>query len=99
MNRDERSHNYGNNIVYSTVKELGFDFLRDNLSHSFQNMIQKSFDVAIIDEADQILVDESITPLIVSSAKPVSRRGIYKSNSVIKDLVSLQQKEITDLVK
>ena len=99
MNRDERSHNYGNNIVYSTVKELGFDFLRDNLSHSFQNMIQKSFDVAIIDEADQILVDESITPLIVSSAKPVSRRGIYKSNSVIKDLVSLQQKVITDLVK
>lgn len=99
MNREERRHIYGNNIVYSTVKEIGFDFLRDNLSYSLQNKIQKSFDVAIIDEADQILIDESITPLIVSSTKPVSRRGIYKSNSVIQDLISLQQNVITNLVK
>lgn len=68
INRDERKAAYKADITYATNNELGFDYLRDNLSFSREEMVQRNFNFAIVDEVDSILVDEARTPLIISGA-------------------------------
>ena len=63
---DERKHAYNCDITYATNNELGFDFLRDNMKFSFEQMVQRPFNYAIVDEVDSILIDEARTPLIIS---------------------------------
>lgn len=62
----ERSISYQSDIVYTTNKEVGFDYLKDNLKKRPKELILPEFDVAIIDEADSILIDEANTPLVIS---------------------------------
>ena len=90
MNDDERGAAYGADIVYGTVRELGFDFLRDNMRHSDRDRVQLGLDVAIVDEADQVLIDESPTPLIISGGRSASRRSVHKANSVVSEMAVLQ---------
>nr|YP_010713759.1 preprotein translocase subunit SecA [Galdieria phlegrea]WDA99841.1 preprotein translocase subunit SecA [Galdieria phlegrea] len=66
MNKQERQQNYLSDITYVTNSELGFDYLRDNLVKSVNEIVQRPFHYAIIDEVDSILIDEARTPLIIS---------------------------------
>ncbi|MEO5338181.1 MAG: preprotein translocase subunit SecA [Magnetospirillum sp. WYHS-4] len=62
----ERQAAYNADITYGTNNEFGFDYLRDNMKFSFEQMVQRSFNYAIVDEVDSILIDEARTPLIIS---------------------------------
>jgi preprotein translocase subunit SecA len=66
MNADERRAAYNADITYGTNNEFGFDYLRDNMAHSVQDMVQRGHSFAIVDEVDSILIDEARTPLIIS---------------------------------
>ncbi|WP_394728402.1 preprotein translocase subunit SecA [Altererythrobacter sp. GH1-8] len=66
MNEYERRDAYNADITYGTNNEFGFDYLRDNMKHSRDQMVQRPFNFAIIDEVDSILIDEARTPLIIS---------------------------------
>ena len=72
MDGIERAPAYRCDIVYGTLREFGFDYLRDNLSARPQERVQTPLQVAIVDEADQALVDQADTPLIISGG-PVSQ--------------------------
>ncbi len=62
----ERQAAYGCDITYATNNELGFDYLRDNMKYSRDEMVQRPFHFAVVDEVDSILIDEARTPLIIS---------------------------------
>ena len=66
MSPSERKKNYACDITYATNSELGFDFLRDNMATSIEEVVQRNFNYCVIDEVDSILIDEARTPLIIS---------------------------------
>jgi preprotein translocase subunit SecA len=63
---DQRRIAYKADITYGTNNEFGFDYLRDNMKYSLDEMVQRPFNFAIIDEVDSILIDEARTPLVIS---------------------------------
>ncbi len=63
---EDRKLNYNCDITYATNSELGFDYLRDNMKFSFESMVQREHNFAIVDEIDSCLIDEARTPLIIS---------------------------------
>lgn len=65
----EKRNAYAADVTYTTNSELGFDYLRDNMSKKIEDKVQRSLHFAIIDEADSILIDEARTPLIISGGK------------------------------
>ncbi len=73
-------------ITYGTNNEFGFDYLRDNMSYSKEQMVQRDYDFVIVDEVDSILVDEARTPLIISG--PTNRKldNYVKSDYVAKNM-------------
>src|SRR6202012_4997608 len=62
----ERRAAYGADVTYGTNNEFGFDYLRDNMKYQLDEMVQRPFNYAIVDEVDSILIDEARTPLIIS---------------------------------
>lgn len=66
MTPDERRVAYAADITYGTNNEFGFDYLRDNMAHSVEDMVQRGHNFAVVDEVDSILIDEARTPLIIS---------------------------------
>ncbi len=66
LNDDERRAAYGCDVTYGTNNEYGFDYLRDNMKFDLEEMVQRPFNFAIVDEVDSILIDEARTPLIIS---------------------------------
>ncbi|MDT7950284.1 MAG: preprotein translocase subunit SecA [Acetobacteraceae bacterium] len=87
LNDDERRAAYACDITYGTNNEFGFDYLRDNMKYSLQDMVQRDFAYAIVDEVDSILIDEARTPLIISGPAEDSSE-LYKSvNVVVRELV------------
>ncbi|MEM1425921.1 MAG: DEAD/DEAH box helicase, partial [Cyanobacteria bacterium P01_H01_bin.130] len=66
MSPEERRRNYNCDITYATNSELGFDYLRDNMAGSVNEVVQRPFNYCVIDEVDSVLVDEARTPLIIS---------------------------------
>ena len=68
----ERKAAYACDITYGTNNEIGFDYLRDNMKFHLDDMVQRPFHYAIVDEVDSILVDEARTPLIISGPSEVS---------------------------
>lgn len=66
----ERRKAYSSDIVYAAVNELGFDVLRDRCAPSIEERVQSAADVAIIDEADSVLVDEALVPLVLAGNEP-----------------------------
>jgi preprotein translocase subunit SecA len=66
MSDQDKRDAYNSDITYATNNELGFDYLRDNMKYSRDQMVQRPFNFAIVDEVDSILVDEARTPLIIS---------------------------------
>lgn len=68
INDDQRKEAYACDITYGTNSEFGFDYLRDNLKINKEDLCQREFNFAIVDEVDSILIDEARTPLIISGA-------------------------------
>ncbi|MDR3521438.1 MAG: preprotein translocase subunit SecA [Acidocella sp.] len=66
LNDLERRAAYAADITYGTNNEFGFDYLRDNMKYRLEDMVQRPFNYAIVDEVDSILIDEARTPLIIS---------------------------------
>lgn len=66
MSPAERKKNYACDITYTTNSELGFDYLRDNMAVSMDEVVQRPFNYCVIDEVDSVLIDEARTPLIIS---------------------------------
>ena len=66
LDDDQRREAYACDITYGTNNEFGFDYLRDNMKYRLEDMVQRPFNFAIVDEVDSILIDEARTPLIIS---------------------------------
>jgi len=66
ISEEERRAAYACDVTYGTNNEFGFDYLRDNMKFSLDQMVQREFNFAIVDEVDSILIDEARTPLIIS---------------------------------
>ena len=69
-NSEERRKAYGADITYGTNNEFGFDYLRDNMVHSPEEMVQRKHHFAMVDEVDSVLIDDARTPLIISGPVP-----------------------------
>jgi preprotein translocase subunit SecA len=77
---------YNCDITYATNNELGFDYLRDNMKHSRDQMVHRPFNYAIVDEVDSILIDEARTPLIISGPTD-DKTDLYVSvDAIVKQL-------------
>jgi preprotein translocase subunit SecA len=89
---DERREQYACDVTYATNNELGFDYLRDNMKLSADEMVQRGHAYAIVDEVDSILIDEARTPLIISG--PVEDRSeLYNAlDELVKPLVAEHRK-------
>ena len=72
----ERRAQYAADITYGTNNEFGFDYLRDNMKYRLDDMVQRDFVYAIVDEVDSILIDEARTPLIISGPAEDSLRPL-----------------------
>ena len=86
MGKLERQQAYSCDITYGTNSEFGFDYLRDNMANSLEEMVQREHFYAIIDEVDSILIDEARTPLIISGPAEVSVEKYYAVDKVVRAL-------------
>ena len=82
----ERKAAYGADVTYGTNNEFGFDYLRDNMKYSIEDMVQREFHYAIVDEVDSILIDEARTPLIISGPSEDSTDLYYRVNQIVPHL-------------
>ena len=97
MSDAERRSAYRRDIVYGTLREIGFDYLRDNLRHSRGDMVQSGLEVAIVDEADHALVDDGRTPLIISGKPGGSVRSIFRVKQAVEGLIEEQERVVASL--
>ena len=86
QNDDERRKNYNCDITYATNSELGFDYLRDNMKYSKNEMVQRDHFFSIVDEIDSCLIDEARTPLIISGAAEDKTHQYLAIDKLIKSL-------------
>jgi len=86
LNEEQRREAYNCDVTYGTNNELGFDYLRDNMKFSLEEMVQRPFNYAIVDEVDSILIDEARTPLIISGAAEDSSERYVKVDALIPKL-------------
>jgi len=77
-------------ITYGTNNEFGFDYLRDNMSYSLEQQVQRSYNFTIVDEVDSILIDEARVPLIISGAGETATEKYYQFAKIV---VSLNKEE------
>jgi len=91
-NSDERRKAYNADITYGTNNEFGFDYLRDNMAHTKEELVQRPPNYAIIDEVDSVLIDDARTPLIISGAVPQGDRHEFNElKPLVADIVTLQK--------
>ena len=83
---EERKENYNKDITYATNSELGFDFLRDNMKFSKNEMVLRKHNFAIVDEIDSCLIDEARTPLVISGAAEDKTMQYIAVDKLIKNL-------------
>ncbi len=86
MSDEERARAYRADVTYVTNNELGFDYLRDNMKFRLEEMVQRPFNYAIVDEVDSILIDEARTPLIISGAAEDSSDLYVAIDTVVRQL-------------
>jgi len=82
MRIDERKKAYEADITYGTNNEFGFDYLRDNMAVRLEDVVQKGYHFAIVDEVDSILIDEARTPLIISGPSEESTKMYQQANRI-----------------
>lgn len=91
-NSEGRKKAYDADITYGTNNEFGFDYLRDNMAHSPNDLVQRKHNYAIVDEVDSVLIDDARTPLIISGPVPEGDRHEFTElKPKIENLVSLQR--------
>ena len=94
-----RKEAYAADITYGTNNEFGFDYLRDNMAQSAENMVQRGLHYAIVDEVDSILIDEARTPLIISAPAQESADLYYKFADIAKTLVEKEDYNIDEKLR
>ena len=87
MSDEERRAAYASDVTYGTNNEFGFDYLRDNMKFHLDEMVQRDFNFAIVDEVDSILIDEARTPLIISGPVEDSSGAYSQADKLIPQLV------------
>ena len=98
-NSPERKRAYDADITYGTNNEFGFDYLRDNMSHSLDDIVQRKHNYAIIDEVDSVLIDDARTPLIISGpTKDGNRHEFDNLKPKIQRLVTLQKTYLSNIL-
>ena len=98
-NSSERRKAYQADITYGTNNEFGFDYLRDNMAHTAEDLVQPKHNYAIVDEVDSVLIDDARTPLIISGPTPEGDRhefDVLKSN--VNSLVNNQRSLLTGVL-
>ena len=98
-NSAARRKAYNADITYGTNNEFGFDYLRDNMSHSPDDLVQRPHNFAIVDEVDSVLVDDARTPLIISG--PIPKGDIHEFDQLkpaISNIVDVQKKYLTGVL-
>ena len=86
LDDEQRKLAYSCDVTYGTNNEFGFDYLRDNMKFSKEQIVQRDFNFAIVDEVDSILIDEARTPLVISGPAEASSDLYKKINSIISSL-------------
>jgi preprotein translocase subunit SecA len=89
LSDEERQAAYAADVTYGTNNEFGFDYLRDNMKFRLDDMCQREFHFAIVDEVDSILIDEARTPLIISGPAEDSSDMYRDINGIIPELVDI----------
>jgi preprotein translocase subunit SecA len=95
MSPEEKRAAYACDITYGTNNEFGFDYLRDNMSYSADQRVQRPLNYALVDEVDSVLIDEARTPLIISGAAENSSKLYQAVDKIIPGLI-FQEKEDTE---
>jgi len=98
-NSDARRKAYNADITYGTNNEFGFDYLRDNMASSKDDLVQRAPNYAIIDEVDSVLIDDARTPLIISGPIPQGDRHEFNElKPLVADIVSLQKQHLVKVL-
>tara|TARA_A100001011_G_scaffold220227_1_gene228208 strand:- start:41332 stop:44694 length:3363 start_codon:yes stop_codon:yes gene_type:complete len=98
-NSPERRKAYQADITYGTNNEFGFDYLRDNMAHTADDLVQPKHNYAIVDEVDSVLIDDARTPLIISGPTPEGERHEFDFlKSKVNNLVSNQKSLLTGVL-
>jgi preprotein translocase subunit SecA len=90
MDNEQRRVEYAKDITYGTNNEFGFDYLRDNMAVSEEDLVQRGHYYAIVDEVDSVLIDEARTPLIISGPVSVSTHKYQEMKPSVEELVKKQ---------
>jgi len=98
MGSEVKQKQYACDIIYGTNNEFGFDYLRDNLVISKDEIVQRKLNFAIVDEVDSILVDEARTPLIISGPVDTVNTAFVENRPVVDHIVRLQKSMIGECV-
>jgi preprotein translocase subunit SecA len=94
-----RKQAYASDITYGTNNEFGFDYLRDNMVQSFEQMSQRELNYAIVDEVDSILIDEARTPLIISAPDSESTKLYQRFAQLVPMLKEKDDYEVDEKMK
>ena len=98
-NAPERRKAYQADITFGTNNEFGFDYLRDNMAISPDDLVQRSHNYAIVDEVDSVLVDDARTPLIISGPVPKGDDQMFEEyQPLVEKLVSVQRRLATEFL-
>ena len=98
-NSDARKKAYSCNITFGTNNEFGFDYLRDNMAVSMNDLVQKKHHFAIVDEVDSVLIDDARTPLIISGPVPKGEdQQFMEFKPLVERLYSTQKSFITNIL-
>lgn len=95
MSADERREAYKADVVYGPVNEIGFDVLRDQLITNRSQAVQHGADVALVDEADSVLVDEALVPLVLAGSEP-GTAPVSRVTAIVKRLVEGKDYSLDD---
>ena len=85
-NDEDRKSVYSCDVVYGTNSQFAFDYLRDNMKLSLEEMVQRDFYYCIVDEVDSVLIDEARTPLIISGPSENNSSEYFLCNKIVKEL-------------
>jgi len=86
MGFEERKKNYACDVIYVTNNELGFDYLRDNMAFTVDEIVQRPFFYCVVDEVDAILIDEARTPLIISGPSKAPTQKYLRTTKLVDTL-------------
>ena len=87
MTAEERRYAYSCDLTYGTANEIGFDYLRDQLALHTRDQVHRPFAVALVDEADSILIDEARVPLVIAGDQDETESLAYRVDALTRDFV------------